>query len=195
VSVTGGGWTIAQDSSDASDDVMFWMYRDTLAAGTEDGSSITVNHGNFKMAAVSLSITGAEAPSTQAPQSSTVAVGTTTTPDPTTCTPTGGAKDYLWIWAGGWDGEQTLSKTQPTNFTDRPDVSTGTGGLPATNNQIKTPDRQLNAASLDAGSVTLSGAPTGWTAWLLAVHPSTAPPFIQINPTIRLQAVNRGATW
>jgi hypothetical protein len=196
VAVSGGGWTIVQDSSDASDDVMFWMYRDTLAAGTEDGTSITVTHGTFKMVAVSLSITGAENPATQAPQSSTIAIGTNTTPDPTTCTPTGGAKDYLWLWAGGWDGEQTLSKTQPTNFTDRADVSSGTGGLPATNVQIKVPDRQLNAASLDAGSITLSGAPTGWTAWLLAVHPPAPVTFIQLrDPWPALQAVNRGSVW
>jgi hypothetical protein len=197
VAVTGGGWTITQDSSDGSDDVTFWMYRDALADGTEDGTSITVTHGNFKMTAVSLSITGAETPATQAPQSSTVAVGTNTTPDPTTCTPTGGAKDYLWVWAGGWDGEQTLSKTQPTNFTDRADVSTGTGGLPATNNQIKTPDRQFNAASLDAGSITLSGAPTGWTAWLLAVHPATAPaaPVITRDPWPALEAVRHSTVW
>jgi hypothetical protein len=196
VAVTGGNWTIVQDSSDGSDDVTFWMYRDTLAAGTEAGTSITVTHGNFKMTAVSLSITGAEDPATQAPQSSTIAIGTNTTPDPTTCTPTGGAKDYLWLWAGGWDGEQTLSKTQPTNFTDRADVSSGTGGLPATNVQIKVPDRQLNAASLDAGSITLSGAPTGWTVWLLAVHPAAPvaglPPH---TPIEALQAVNRGSVW
>lgn len=196
VAVTGGGWTIVQDTSDASDDRTFWMYRDTLADGSEAGTSITVTHTSAKMVAVSLSITGAENPAIQPPQSSTIAIGTSTTPDPTTCTPTGGAKDYLWLWTGAWDGEQTLSKTQPTNFTDRADVSSGTGGLPATNVQMKMPDRQFNAASLDAGSITLSGAPTGWTAWLLAVHPA-APVVFTARPTQMewQQAVGRAANW
>jgi hypothetical protein len=172
--VTATGWTVVEDSSDAADDVTFYAYKDALAAGTEDGTSVTFNHGNFKMAAVSVSITGAANPATRTPQASTVAVGTSTTPNPTSVAPTGGAKDYLYLWFGGWDGEQTLSKTQPTNYTDRADVSTGTGGLPATNAQIKVCDRQLNASSEDPGSLTLSGAPTGWAAWTVAVHPPTA---------------------
>ena len=176
VAVTGGGWTIVQDSSDASDDVTFWMYRDTLAAGTEDGTTITVTHGNFKMCAVSLSITGAADPATRAPETSTVAVAATTTVNPTTCTPTGGAKDYLWLWFGAWDGEQTVNKTAATNYTTGDvDVSTSTGGLPATNVQLKFGCRQLNAASEDPGACgTLSAAPTGWTAWTIAVHPPPA---------------------
>jgi hypothetical protein len=172
--VSATGWTVNQDSSDGSDDVTFWAYRDTLADGTEDGTSVTFSHGNGKMAAISYSITGAEDPATQPPQASTVATGTTATVDPTTCTPTGGAKDYLWLWFGGWEGEQTLSKTAATNYgTNDVDVSTGTGGAITTNCQIKAGNRQLNAASEDPGSVTLS-ASDDWTAWTLAVHPVSA---------------------
>jgi hypothetical protein len=184
VAITGGGWTIIQDSSDASDDVTFFAWRDTLADGTEDGTSVTVTHGNAKMSAHSVSITGAENPATQAPQSSTVAVAATTTPNPTACTPTGGAKDYLWLWFGAWDGEQTLTKTAPANYTDRADVGTGTGGLPTTNTQQKVGDRQFNAASEDPGACgTLSVAPTGWTAWAIAVHPAppAAPPVLNVT--------------
>ena len=57
-----------QDSSDASDDVTFWAYRNMLADGTEDSSTIEFTHGNGKMAAISLAISGAEDPATQAPQ-------------------------------------------------------------------------------------------------------------------------------
>lgn len=176
VAVTGGGWTIVQDSSDASNDVTFFAWRDTLAAGTEDGTSITVTHASAKMAAYTMAVAGAANPATQAPQSSTVAIGTTTTVNPTACTPTGGAKDYLWIWFGGWDGEQTLSKTGPTSYTDQPDISTGTGGTVDTNAQIKTARRALNAASEDPGACgTLSVAPSGWSAWTIAVHPAPVP--------------------
>lgn len=173
VAVTGGGWTIVQDSTDGSDDVTFWMYRNALAAGSEGATTITVTHGSAKMVAWSIAVLYAQHPSVQAPQSSAVAIGTTTTPNPTTCTPTGGAKDYLWIWFGAWDGEQTLSKAAPTNYTDRADISTGTGGAVTVNCQMKGGDRQLNAASEDAGACgTLSAAPAGWTAWVIAVHPA-----------------------
>lgn len=175
VAITGGGWTIVQDSSDASNDVTFWAYKNIFAIGNEDGTSITVTHGSGKMVAHTMAIAGAENPATQPPQSSTVAIGASTTPNPTTCTPTGGAKDYLWIWFGSWEGEQTLSKTTPTNYTDQPDISTGTGGTVDTNCQLKTARRALNAASEDPGSVTISVSDQ-WTAWCIAVHPFTAPP-------------------
>lgn len=175
------GWSIGQDSSDASDDVTFWGYRDTLADGSEAGSSVTCTHGNGKMVAHTMAIGGAEAPGTQAPQAGTTATGTSTTPDPTTTTPTGGAKDYLWIWFGGWEGEQTLSKTQATNYTDGPDISSGTGGAITTNCQIKTSVRTNNAASEDAGTITLSVS-DDWTAWVIAVHPAgpVVPPIVPI---------------
>jgi len=175
VSVTGGGWTIIQDQSDGSDDVAFWMYRDALADGSEAGTSITVEHDNARLSATSYAISGAEDPAVQPPESSTVATGSSTTPDPTTCTPTGGAKDYLWFWFGSWEGEQTLSKTAATNYADRADVSTGTAGAITNNNQHKTGDRQLNAASEDPGSVTIS-ATDDWTAWAVVVHPAAPPP-------------------
>lgn len=175
VAVTGGGWTITQDSSDASDDVSFWMYRDTVADGTEDGTSITVTHGSGKMTAVSLSITGAEAPGTQAPQSSTVAVGTGSNPGPTACTPTGGAKDYLWLAVGMSDGEYVSPPgTIPASYGGSVGASSGTGGTPDTNTRTYVATRQLNAASEDPGTWTTSVAVnSGWTAWTLAVHPAT----------------------
>lgn len=173
VAITGGGWTIVQDSSDGSDDVTFFAWRDTLADGTEDGTSVTVTHGNGKMSAYTKAIGGAEDPATQAPEHSTVAVANSTTPDPTACTPTGGAKDYYWIWFGGWEGEQTLSKTVPTNYTGTVDVSSGTGGVITTNTQIKVCRRTANASSEDPGSVTLSVA-DDWTAWTIAIHPASS---------------------
>lgn len=173
VAVTGGGWTITQDSSDGSDDVTFWMYRDTLAAGTEDGSTITVTHGSGKLSAVSFSITGAESPATRSPEASTVAVGTGTAPNATTCTPTGGAKDYLWITAHGADGEHTVSGYPYAS--NNVVSSTGTGGAVTTNTRTAVCTTNVNAASLDAGAFTTSiNVNAGWTAWTIAVHPTTA---------------------
>lgn len=174
--VSATGWTFVQDSSDASDDVTFYGWQDALASGSEDSTTVTLSHGaTLRMVATTISVTGAANPATRTPENSTVAVGTTTTVNPTTATPTGGAKDYLWIWFGAWDGEQTLSKAAATNYTDRPDVSCGTAGAVTLNVQMKIGDRQLNAASEDPGAIgTLSVAPSGWTAYTVAIHP--APP-------------------
>jgi hypothetical protein len=174
--VSATGWTVVEDSSDASAHVTFYAWQDTLAAGTEDGTSVTFNHGSARMVATSISVTGAANPATRTPEASTVAVGTTTTVNPTTATPTGGAKDYLWIWFGAWDGEQTTSKAAATNYTDRADVTCGTAGGTTLNAQMKIGDRQLNAASEDPGAIgTLSIAPAGWTAYTIAIHPFVAP--------------------
>lgn len=166
------GWTELFDaSSDAADDQMAAAWR--KADGTE-GATITLSSGNGKFAAIAYDISTAEDPTVQAPQLSTVATGTGTTPDPTTCTPTGGAKDYLWLWIGGWENEQTSPPTgTPTNFTDSLGADSGIAGAVTTNCRVASARRSLNAASLDAGSWTISVS-DDWTAYLLAVHPSTA---------------------
>ena len=59
------------------------------ANGTE-GTTVTVTQTSSKFAAVAYAIQGAADPSLLPPEISTVAVGTTGEPNPTTCTPTGG---------------------------------------------------------------------------------------------------------
>jgi hypothetical protein len=178
IAVTGGGWTIVQDSSDGSDDVSFWMYRDTLADGSEDGTSITLTHGSARMVAEAMSYTGAENPATQPPQASTVAVGTGSNPGPTACTPTGGAKDYHWLTVGGGGGEHTSPPgTIPVNYGSSAGSSTGTAGAVGLNCTWFVATRNLNAASEDPGTWTTSVAvDLGWTSWVIAIHP--APPAI-----------------
>lgn len=188
VGVSGGGWTIVQSATDASDDTSFWMYKSTAAAGTEGGTSITVTHGSGKMTAHAFSITGATDPAVQPPQSSTIAIGTGSNPGPTIATPTGGAKDYLWIAVGMADGEHTSPPaTIPVNYGGSRGESTGTGGVAGTNATSFIATRNLNAASEDPGTWTTSVAVnTGWTAWTLAVHP--APPAPPAPPQLVLMA-------
>lgn len=168
------GWTLVQDSSDASDDVSFWAYKSTAAVGDEDGTGITVTHGTFKMVAHAFSVTGATDPAVTPPQTSTVAVGTGSNPGPTTATPTGGAKDYLWIAVGLADGEHTSPPTTiPASYGGSRGDSTGTGGTAGTNSTAYIATRDLNASSEDAGTWTTSVAVnTGWTSWTIAVHPA-----------------------
>lgn len=189
VAVTGGGWTITQDSSDGSDDVSFWMYRNALADGSEDGTSITITHGaTLRMVAETFSITGAENPATQPPQSSTVAIGTGSNPGPTAATPTGGAKDYLWIAWGGGGGEHTSPPgTIPVNYGGSRGDTTGTAGAVGLNCTSFIATRNLNAASEDPGTWTTSVAvDLGWTSWVIAIHPA---PFVEPIPDVFMAPV------
>ena len=191
VAVTGGGWSIGQDSSDASDDVSFWGYKSALAVGDEGGTSITITHGSGKMVARVFSITGAGNPGTFPPDVSTVAVGTGSNPGPTSETPSGGAKDYLWIAVGMADGEHTSPPaTIPANYGDSRGDTTGTAGAVGTNASVFTATRNLNAASEDPGTWTTNIAVnSGWTSWTIAIHP--APP-TQPNLTLTGSAVASG---
>jgi hypothetical protein len=170
---TPSGWDgsiFLNDASDGSDDTTSLFYKQS-ASGSE-GSTVTVNGtASLKFAALSWRISGHDPAIT--PQTSTVATGASTTPDPTTCTPTGGAKDYLWLWLGGWEGEQTSPPaSNPTNYsTDKIGANSGTASTVETNCRLASASRQLNAASEDAGSWTISVS-DNWSAWLLAVHPA-----------------------
>jgi hypothetical protein len=199
VAVAGAiGWPNASwhEIIDASDDgaddqnAMAWK----VAQGNEGGTTITLSSGNGKFSSFSYAIKDAAGDITP-PQLSTVATGTTGQPNATTCTPTGGAKDYLWITFTGNEGEQTGVTTYPTNYTlgQTGLANSGTGGLPATNTTCCAAARQNNASSEDAGAWTIAGTLSNWSAWTLAIHPAapigsevsnTLPPRIEKKPYI-----------
>lgn len=167
------GWTeLVESTADASDDAIAIGYR--LADGTE-GATITLTTSSAKFAAVAYRISGAEEPATQAPQNSAAVTGTSATPDPGSLSPTGGAKDYLWLWMGGWEAEQTSPPAgNPTNYTNPIGANSGTAGVIATNCRVASAIRSLNAVTEDPGSWTIS-ASDDWTAFTVAVHPSSVP--------------------
>lgn len=173
-------WTeLVEDSSDASDDVTAIAYR--VADGTEDGLTFNVTHGSGKLAGIVYSITGAADPAVQAPQLSTVATGTSASPDPTGLTPTGGAKDYLWLWLGVWEGEQTSPPTgNPTNYSTPLGASTGTGGAITTNCRVASAQRSVNQSTEDPGLWTISVS-DDWSAWVMAVHPASTDRRAQVS--------------
>lgn len=164
-----GTWNEMFDASDdAADDQMALAWR--WATGTE-GSTITLSCTSGKFAAIAYNISGATNPNTRAPQLSTVAVNTGTTPDPTTVTPTGGTKDYLWLWLGGWADESTSPPaSQPTNYTNPIGGSSGVAGVGTTNCRVAGAQRTNRASSEDPGSWTISVS-AAWTAYAMAVHP------------------------
>jgi len=168
------GWTqlFLNDSSDGATDVHSLWYRE---ADGNEGASVTVNGTvSLKFSSLSWRITGHESPAVQVPEFSTLAVGSSTTPDPPSFTPAGGPKDFLLIWMGCWEGEQTSPPaSNPTNYgSNIIGASSGVGGAIATNCRSASASREANITTEDAGSWTISVL-DDWTAWLVVVHPET----------------------
>ena len=164
------GWTeLFDDASDASNDQTACAWR--KADGTE-GATITLSSANAKFAAIAFRITGATDPTVTAPVFATLATGTSANPDPGSLTPAGGAKDYLWLAVGGWEGEQTSPPgTFPANYTlSQIGADSGVAGSIATNCRVAGAGRQLNAATENPGTYTISVS-DDWTATTIAVYP------------------------
>lgn len=187
------GWTnLFNDNSDASLNRTSLWYK--LADGTESGT-VTITQTSSKFASISWRITAALPPSIQAPEFATLVTGTSTTPDPGTVTPTGGAKDYLFLWLGGWENEQTSPPAAPlpTNYTNSIGADSGTAGVVTTNCRVATVSRTANASSENPGTWTISVS-DDWTATVLAIHPL---PDVTVTGKINMvqDAVNRSYYW
>lgn len=163
-------WTeIADGSFDTSNDQISIAWR--LADGDEATTIAVISAANSRSAGFIYRISGAIDPTTTPPTISTVAVNATAVVDPTIVDPSAGTKDYLFLWVGSWEGEQTSPPAgAPTDYLGARGASSGTSGPTATNCRVGMADRQLTAASEDPPSWTISVADS-WTAWAVAVHP------------------------
>src|SRR5262245_43756750 len=170
------GWTELVDTNSANAEKVIYRWCD----GSEGATVTFTTSGNTKSASVTFAIVGAVDPATRAPELSTVATGTSTQPDATTCTPTGGAKDYLWITfaitAGEEADDDTWGGAAPTNFGNANYKTSDVAGVASTNVSLQTAYRTNNAASLDAGAWSANAQSLAWRAWTLAVHPVGTPP-------------------
>ncbi len=162
------GYTEIHDAAAAADAAGIAIaYRQ--ADGME-GTDITVTtSAGQKSAHVTYRITGHVDPSTQAPEDSTGATGTSTIPDPDSLTPTSGSKDYLWIACGVANAEPTMSSI-PTDYTDGLHVA---GAFEGGNCRVYSARRELNASSENPGTFTI-GASSEWRAITLAIHPAVS---------------------
>ena len=146
------------------------------ADGGEGGSVDVITSANSKTGHTAYRITGHENPATQAPEVSAGASATSTTPDPDSLTPTGGAKDYLWLIATGWDGNPT-PVSSPANYSNEISAS------PTGNVVMRTMERQLNASSEDPGSWDTSPLSNEWAAWTIAIHPPAGGAVVNLDGT------------
>lgn len=167
------GWTELLDENVLNG--MFVAYR--WADGTE-GASVTFTSSAANRAAhLSFRISGAVNPATQAPELSAVNTGTSNAPDPNSLSPTGGAKDYLWITffglnaAGEEADDDTWCNNAATNYGNLLQKSSGTGGTNV-GAYLAASRRTNNATSEDAVWPTGStDQALGWRAYTLAIHP------------------------
>lgn len=166
-----GSWAEASQSSGLNPTLAVGYLQST---GAEAGGNITVTTGTVEqMRAVALCIDNAIAVATQPPETSTYANDATNNqPDPPSLTPTGGAKDYLWIvFSNHKDGAKTVN-TWPTNFSSN-QITTQSGDSTTSRSAMAT--YSFNASSMDPSAFTWSGA-TGLNsnAVTIAIHPASS---------------------
>ena len=140
-----------------------------IAAGS-DTCTLTVSDSE-EGSHICYRITGHD--TSQMPEASTGSIADTSTPDPDELTPTGGAKDYLWIASEGNDHTETIS-AWPTNFADNQVAQAGPGSGSC---GIGVCSYNLNASVLNPAAFTLSGSEQ-CIAVTVAVHPYVAIAFI-----------------
>lgn len=106
--------------------------------------------------------------STNPPEDGTALSAGTADPNPPACTPTGGAKDYLWIAATSNDGDVAVTAA-PASYTDLINnrwANVGGAG-------VGTAVRELNTDTTNPGAFTM--AADGHVANTIAVHPGNEP--------------------
>jgi hypothetical protein len=165
------GWTEVVDASpDAADDQISMAWK---RADGADGPAISLSCSNGKFAAVAFAIQDAFDPAVQPPELSTVATGTSATqPDATTCTPSGGTKDYLWLTLYSMEGEQTGITSYPASYTlGQIFANSGTAAATTTNVTMGGAARQSSSGAEDAGAWTVAGTRDNWSAYTVAFSP------------------------
>lgn len=179
------GWVaLLSSTTDASNDDTQIFYK--IADGDEGSTFTITNATSGRTAAIVYLVSGHDSKH-HPPEIATEVTGTSTTPDPGSLSPTGGARDYLWLWLGGWEGEQTSPPAgAPTNYSSTLGASTGTAGGVTGNCRVASASRTVNAASEDPASWTIS-ASDDWTATVMAIYPA----FVGIQPDLLFGPVAR----
>lgn len=145
-----------------------------------EGGNVAITTSSTKSAAIAYNITSGTY--TSPPEISTVASGTSATPDPPSITPAGGAFDYLFLAAAETAGESldddTFFNTAPSSpdaFTNLVQKTSGTGGAVSSNTTLGCARYASTAySSIDPGtfgddtsrlwhSYTVAVPPTGYT--------------------------------
>jgi hypothetical protein len=144
-------------------------------ANGSDGTTVTVTSNVTVTAAHNAyRITGAADPTVQPPQSATIPYTTASaTIDPPSLTPTGGAKNYLWLAVAGWRDTALTATGNPGSYTDA--IEANSGGTSPAGTRLRSLRRQINAATQNPGAFTLSAATSDRRVGAtIAIHPAAA---------------------
>ncbi len=167
------GWNELVDESQAWGGYVAWRAVD----GTEGATTTFTSSASTKTTTIVFEISGAANPATRAPEISAVGTGTSNAPDPNTVTPTGGAKDYLWITffilgaAGEELDDDTWCNNAATGFGSLVQKASGTAGTNI-GAYIAASSLASNAASMNAvWPASTTDQSLAWRAWTIAVHP------------------------
>lgn len=161
------GWTLlghANTSGNNGHGTLFYR----IADGSE-GSTVTVTFtatNSSRMSAMVRRITNWH--STTPPEATIVAGGASTTPDPGALTPSWGAADTLWVAMVAGDSIFTGTTGYPATYADNREEFS-----PTNNPCVAWATRNLNAASDDPGTFTVS-ASVLWVTFTVAVRPASA---------------------
>lgn len=163
------GWPSVVEGTNQGTSAVRTTVLSRIADGSEGATVTVTTTGAERSAAIVYKITGHD--SGQAPEgvlSGSPNLGDTAL-DAAELTPTGGSKDYLWLWGVGADtGDQALSAF-PANYGNTGTVdmtSFASGGV-----TLFYARRTNAAANEDPAAATMTTSEQ-WAAALVAVHPS-----------------------
>ncbi len=171
----GGGGSAPSGWTRIYDDNQYVSVYEKIASGSESSGSVTFTQDTSGGWATQVYLITGSHPSSASQVSSIVSGSNTSSVDPGTFTPTGGAKDWLWIaydLHGHLFGTTRTISTYPTDYTSTT-PSNQTGGI--SQQLAGSAYRQLNASSENPGAFTLSGAIQTSRAFTIVVPPPDAP--------------------
>ena len=176
-----GGWTEFYEEDASVPNLHLAVAGAYRQADGTEGSSITVTT-NFSVLAAhnTYRISGAADPADQPPEAATIAYTDTASGiDPPSLTPTGGAKNYLWLAVAGWRRTGVNEIVNPGSYTGGIEDSSG-GSSSGT--RLRSLSRQLNAASENPSTFTLDGNSERRVGATIAVHPADS----SVDLTVRV---------
>lgn len=141
------------------------------AVGGETSVTVTSSVGG-RTTHCSVRISGAENPSTTAPDIATTSGGGAPEGDPPTLTPAAGAKDYLWIATASSANGGTYTAA-PTDYTNLQTVNSG--ATTSSHTCTGMAERALNTTNQDPAAFTHDDATSrDWCSATIAIHPAGA---------------------
>lgn len=157
-SATPSGWTQLSGLGGSGEVVLYTYYK--TASGSE-GSTVNVTNAGIRVASsVCFQISGWGG----TPEVTTIAHGTSTTPDPASITPSWGALPTLFILGLGIYGTQSVS-ANPTNYGNAVEAYQSSG----LSNRTVTVRREATTTTEDPDAFTLSGTPTSRRVQTIAI--------------------------